>query len=101
MLGNSEWVTILIMAVIATWGGIVRYYRKIQAGMSHQWFLMFGELSASALAGICLGMTAISADMSIYVSMALAGVGGHLGTNFFDIAEETVKRFFDKQVNKE
>ena len=101
MFDRETLITAAVMLGVATWGGVVGYYRKLQAGMTHTWIRFSGEILSSALAGMCLGMAGISAQVDLYICMALAGIGGHLGTRFFDMGEDIVKSFLDRMVNKD
>ena len=71
---------LLAFATLAGLGGIVHYLTTIKAGKKFKWLAFWIELVCSAFVGVVCGLFFVATDMPIIMSLAGAGVSGHLGT---------------------
>lgn len=71
---------ILAFATLAGLGGIVHYLTTIKSGKKFKWQAFFIDLICSAFVGVIFGLFFVATDMPIIMSLAGAGVSGHLGT---------------------
>jgi len=71
---------LLAFATLAGLGGIVNYLTTIKAGKKFKWSAFWIELVCSAFVGVIFGLFFVATDMPIIMSLAGAGVAGHLGT---------------------
>jgi hypothetical protein len=71
---------LLAFATLAGLGGIVHYLTTIKAGKKFKWSAFWIDLVCSAFVGVVCGLFFVATDMPIIMSLAGAGVAGHLGT---------------------
>ena len=71
---------ILAFAILAGLGGIVNYLTTLKTGKKFKWSSFLIELVCSAFVGVIFGLFFVATDMPIIMSLAGAGVAGHLGT---------------------
>ena len=71
---------LVAFASLAGLGGVVNYLTTIQAGKKFKWSAFWIELVCSAFVGVIFGLFFVATDMPIIMSLAGAGVSGHLGT---------------------
>ena len=71
---------LLAFAALAGLGGIVNYLTTIKAGKKFKWSAFWIELVCSAFVGVVCGLFFVATNMPIIMSLAGAGVAGHLGT---------------------
>ena len=71
---------LLAFATLAGLGGVVNYLTTIKAGKKFKWSAFWIELVCSAFVGVIFGLFFVATDMPIIMSLAGAGVSGHLGT---------------------
>lgn len=71
---------LIAFAMLAGLGGIVNYLTTIKAGKKFKWSAFWIELVCSAFVGVIFGLFFVATDMPIIMSLAGAGVSGHLGT---------------------
>jgi hypothetical protein len=71
---------ILAFATLAGLGGVVNYLTTIKANKRFRWSSFFIELVCSAFVGVIFGLFFIATNMPLIMSLAGAGVAGHLGT---------------------
>lgn len=83
--------TALVLLVVAIWGGVVSYFRKVSNGLVHSWRRATLEVVTSAGAGSIIGMLCYEAGWSFAWSVAFAGIGGHMGAAAIDFGEELLK----------
>jgi hypothetical protein len=79
----------LIIALVALWGGVVSYYRRVVKGeLKHAIWRMLGELTVSAGAGMGVALLMLDAGAPTVWATACGGIAGHMGGRVFDIGEE-------------
>ena len=71
---------LLAFASLAGLGGVVHYLTTLKTGKKFKWSSFFIELICSAFVGVVIGLFFVATDMPIIMSLAGAGVAGHLGT---------------------
>lgn len=71
---------LLAFASLAGLGGVVHYLTTIKAVKKFKWSAFLIELVCSAFVGVVCGLFFVATDMPIIMSLAGAGVSGHLGT---------------------
>ena len=71
---------LIAFATLAGLGGIVNYLTTLKTGKKFKWSSFLIELVCSAFVGIIFGLFFVATDMPIIMSLAGAGVAGHLGT---------------------
>lgn len=70
----------MAFASLAGLGGVVNYLTTIKTGKKFKWSAFWIELVCSAFVGVIFGLFFVATDMPIIMSLAGAGVAGHLGT---------------------
>jgi len=71
---------LIAFATLAGLGGIVNYLTTLKTGRKFKWASFWIELICSAFVGVVCGLFFVATDMPIIMSLAGAGVAGHLGT---------------------
>ena len=71
---------LLAFASLAGLGGIANYLTIIKANKRFRWSSFFIELICSAFVGVIFGLFFIATNVPLIMSLAGAGVAGHLGT---------------------
>jgi len=70
----------IAFATLAGIGGVVNYLTTVKLGKRFRWRSFFIEFICSAFVGVVFGLFFIATDMPIIMTLAGAGVAGHLGT---------------------
>lgn len=75
-------ITYSWVMILASWGGIVGYIRKVNNGMISRYSLteFVGEVVTSAFAGMLTFWLCEAAGISPLVTAALVGISGHMGS---------------------
>lgn len=90
---NYSLITYAWMIGLAVWGGMVRYFQRINAGHDcFRWFAFGGEIIASGFFGIITFYLAKSADIDSLVTAAMVGVSGHMGVTINYYVRQFVQR---------
>ena len=71
---------LMAFASLAGLGGVVNYLTTIKTGKKFKWPSFWIEFICSAFVGVVFGLFFVATDMPIIMSLAGAGVTGHLGT---------------------
>ena len=71
---------LLAFASLAGLGGVVHYLTTLKTGKKFKWSSFWIGLVCSAFVGVIFGLFFVATDMPIIMSLAGAGVAGHLGT---------------------
>ena len=71
---------LLAFASLAGLGGVVHYLTTLKTSKKFKWSSFWIELVCSAFVGVIFGLFFVATDMPIIMSLAGAGVSGHLGT---------------------
>ena len=71
---------LLAFASLAGLGGVVHYLTTLKTSKKFKWSSFWIELVCSTFVGVIFGLFFVATDMPIIMSLAGAGVAGHLGT---------------------
>lgn len=79
---NYSYFTYLWVIAIASWGGAVGFYRKMKSGRARPFNIVefVGEISTSAFVGLLTFWMCESASINPFISAALVGISGHMGS---------------------
>lgn len=79
---NYPLFTYLWVVAIASWGGVVSFYRKMKAGRTRPFNVVefIGEITTSAFVGVLTFWMCESAGINTLISAALIGISGHMGS---------------------
>lgn len=87
------WVWVIALAVL---GGAVQFVRKVQIGIVRAFNVteFLGELVTSAFAGVLTALLCQYAGFSLYLTAALCGIAGHMGSRaLFHLEQFFAARF--------
>lgn len=105
MVEQSSWFRELIhsylpwfwFVVIGGLSGMANYFSGIRQNKFKFAFVDFAmDVFISAFVSIITGLTCLSFDLSIQLSLAIAGVVGHMGTRALILAEHYFRNRVDK-----
>lgn len=88
-------LTYLWVALLASWGGVVGYIRKVNSGVISRYSLteFVGEVVTSAFSGMLTFWLCEAASIAPLVTAALVGISGHMGSRaIFGIERWAEKR---------
>lgn|SRR5690606_7350508 len=79
------------MLAFAAWGGTASYLARIRKGnLPFRVAELLGEWAISGFAGVLAGYLCLSAGLDQYLTLAIAGVSGHMGGRFISMIEDAV-----------
>lgn len=86
------------LLAIALFGGVVSWCAKVRAGTVQAWHLssLIGELATSAFAGLLSFWLCAAAGVPPFVTAAVVGVAGHMGTRAIAMIEAWAQQRFAK-----
>ncbi len=90
LLGTYAWVI-----GVAILGGCASFYQKVKSGQA-RWFNfseLVGELATSALAGVITYWLAQYGNLNPYLTAALIGIAGHMGSRALFMLEKMFERW--------
>ena len=93
LINQLEWTHVWLVSLTALWGGLVSYFRRVQAGMPHTWASLFMHMSMSGFAGLLCWLGCLQFDVPAPLTAICAGLAGHMGAEFIKIIEA---RFEDR-----
>lgn len=92
MFDRDQIVLYVVLTAMATWGGIVSYFRKVSNGtVKHTLLRLLVEALGSAFTGLVFGMFLLEQQVSPGLTVALAGVVGHMGGKAMELGEELLR----------
>ena len=94
---NYSWITYLWVLAISSWGGIVGFHRKMQAGILRPFNVVefVGEIAASAFVGMITFWLCELGNFPQLMTAALVGITGHMGSRaLFQFERWAEKRLF-------
>lgn len=95
LLGTYAWV--LLVSLL---GGFASFYQKVCAGHA-RWFNLgelAGELATSAIAGLITYWLARSGGVNEWMTAALIGIAGHMGSRAMFMLEKLLERWANRMV---
>ena len=78
---------IWLAVLTALWGGLVSYFRRVQAGMRHSWGSILMHMASSGFAGLLCWLGCIQFDVPGPLTAICTGLAGHMGAEFIKILE--------------
>lgn len=85
--------TWLIIGLIASWGGGVRYLIAIEIKSLHwSWGGVLSQLSISIFTGVLGGLLSIESGASSYMTFVIAGLFGSLGSTILNFLYQHIFR---------
>lgn len=84
--------------LLAWWGGIASYLRKIRGGIIHRFSLVefIGEMVISGFVGVLTFYLCESSGFSGTLTAAFVGISGHMGSRAIFAMEKFAQRQLDK-----
>ena len=93
------WLWIFCLAV---WGGTASYIARVRkARLPFSFVELVGEWTISGFAGVITGYLCYAAGFPDYVTMAFAGVSGHMGGRAIALFEQRVGAWLGSKVDHE
>lgn len=86
-------ITYAWVIILATWGGVAGYIRRLKCGQLFSLTELVGELCISGFAGVLTFFLCESAHIQPVLSAALVGISGHMGSRAIFLIEQ----FFTKK----
>lgn len=85
---DSQILTWMIIGVISTWGGVVRYLIDVKDEVSNiNWNGMFSQIIVSGFTGVIGGLSGFEMGFSIYMVYAASGLFGAMGSGAIDVVK--------------
>lgn len=99
----ADLLTYVWVVVLSWWGGFASYIRKVRMGLTPRFSLveLIGELVISGFSGMITYFFAVAAEFDGYITAALVGMAGHMGSRIFYFAEMYIQKKFRLNVNVE
>jgi hypothetical protein len=91
---NLEWSQVWLFAMTALWGGLISYFRRVQAGHSHSLLSIVMHMSMSGFAGLMCWLGCVQFDVPAPLTAICTGLAGHAGAEFI----KTIEASFMKKV---
>jgi len=76
-----------VVVAISSWGGIVAYINRVRAGREFSLSELIGELTTSAFCGVLTYWFCQWAGLNPYLTAALVGISGHMGSRGLALTE--------------
>lgn len=90
----AQFIGYVWVIVLASWGGAVSYFHKIDKhNIRFSLLRFFAEVSTSAFVGVVTFLICDSAKLSWEVTAAFVGVSGHMGTRALFLIEKKYEDF--------
>jgi predicted CDP-diglyceride synthetase/phosphatidate cytidylyltransferase len=88
------WITYAWVMLLASWGGIVGYIRKVKDGLSPRFSLteMIGEVVTSGFFGLLTFWAAQASGLDQLMTAVLVGISGHAGARTVFIVEKFIQK---------
>jgi hypothetical protein len=82
-----------VFLIFAMWGGLCHYIGGVRAGKRPlSLFELAGDLAYSAFAGIMAAALCIHFELSEWMTFAVSGMAGHMGSRTIFLLEQALKR---------
>ncbi len=92
------WLWIFCLAV---WGGTASYIARVRKmGLPFSFIELVGEWTISGFAGVMTGYLCFAAGFPDYVTMAFAGVAGHMGGRAISLLEDRISHWLSPRKAK-
>ena len=92
--GLDALVTYLGVLVVSGWGGVVSWLQRRRAGAARPFSLieLIGEVSTASFCGLIAFWLCQEAHLSKYLTAAITGVAGHMGSRGLFLLERALAR---------
>nr|WP_193395159.1 phage holin family protein [Serratia inhibens] len=89
---DTQLITWSIIGLVSAWGGLVRYIMDVKNDKAEwRWVGVFFQIVVSGFTGVLGGLLSFEAGSSIYMTCAVAGSFGAMGSGAIDLV---VNRIF-------
>lgn len=97
---NTGWLTQIFpwawVVFLAMWGGTVNFIQKVRTGEVSRWSIteFIGELVTSGFAGVLTYMICQWGGINAWITAALVGIAGHMGSRaIFRMERWMIRKF--------
>lgn len=87
LFSQLEWTHVWLAALTALWGGLISYFRHIQAGYRHTILSAIVHMTSSAFAGLMCWLICLQFGAPPALTAICTGLAGHMGAEFIKIIE--------------
>lgn len=100
LFDQYPWLAYWWVLILAGWGGVVNYIRKIREGEVSRFSIteLVGELVTSGFAGLLTFLICRSAGFDDLVTGVLVGISGHMGARGISAAERMVEKWAQRRL---
>lgn len=82
---NAQFIKWMIITLVSAWGGVVRYITDVKNDkVEWRWGGVFFQVIVSAFTGVLGGLLSFEMGSSIYMTCAIAGLFGAIGSGAID-----------------
>lgn len=92
--GLDALVTYLGVLVVSGWGGVVSWIQRRRSGQARPFSFveLVGEIATSSFCGLIAFWLCQEAELSKYLTAAIIGVAGHMGSRGLFLLERALAR---------
>lgn len=101
LVSQFEWSHVWLAALTALWGGLVSYFRRVQAGHSHSWASVTMHMASSGFAGLMCWLGCLQFEVPGPLTAICTGLAGHMGAEFVKIIEARFAQQIAKDICKD
>lgn len=85
-------LTYLIVIILSGWGGVSAYLSRLKStpALSFTFAELVGEIIIAGFAGVLCLFLAKAMDLDELITVAFAGISGHMGTRFLHAIEKKI-----------
>ncbi|MEE4412064.1 MULTISPECIES: phage holin family protein [unclassified Serratia (in: enterobacteria)] len=83
---DTQLITWTIIGLVSAWGGLVRYIMDVKNDKAEwRWVGVFFQIVVSGFTGVLGGLLSFEVGSSIYMTCAVAGSFGAMGSSAIDL----------------
>jgi len=83
---DTQLITWTIIGLVSAWGGLVRYIMDVKNDKAEwRWVGVFFQIVVSGFTGVLGGLLSFEVGSSIYMTCAVAGSFGAMGSGAIDL----------------
>jgi len=86
-----DWLALLLMVVIALWGGVVSYLRHLAKGAQFRIWFCIWHISSAGLSGFCVALLCQEKHISVPLTGVACAIAGHMGSELIKIFEYKIR----------
>ena len=87
ILDQIQWFHTWLAGITAMWGGLVSYFRRIQTGEKHSWWMATMHMCMSGFAGLMCWLGCVYFNVPGAIAAICTGLAGHMGAEFIKLIE--------------